>query len=245
MKTSSAYALFILCSYCSLAVCQQQILSPHLTLRNATLEDADDIATVMIAAFSPLRFWQYLYQFQEEVPHEHHRCVRLGVVQALDAPFSHVEVIEAPADSNLTVAAAAIWIQHNASYDGMRMPHVSTGCRHKDMNVTRALDYKHKFDAAKNKYLDEVFGSEQLYLTLLGTHPDYQLHGAGSRLLERGIEVGKTNNVNVTLIAQPTAEGFYVHNGFFSAKNISITSADEDESFRYNVMAYNFTSGGL
>ena len=108
------------------------------------------------------------------------------------------------------------------------------------MNITRALDMDHKFTVAKKKYLDQPFGSNQLYLDVLSTHPDFQLHGAATRLVSRGIEVGRENDINVTLIANPTAEGFYVHIGFESIVNISISSVDEDEDFRYNVFAYNF-----
>ncbi|USP76853.1 hypothetical protein yc1106_04127 [Curvularia clavata] len=99
-----------------------------------------------------------------------------------------------------------------------------------------------KLDAAKLEYVDKPFGSNQLYLDTLCTHPDFQLHGAGTRLVSRGIEIGREHNLNVTLIAQPTAAGFYAHLGFDSIVNISISSVDEDEYFGYNVMAYNFTS---
>jgi len=110
------------------------------------------------------------------------------------------------------------------------------------MNLTRAMDMDHKSTAAKRNYVDEPFGENQLYLQLLSTHPEFQLHGAGTRLVSRGVEVGRKNDVNVTLIALPTAEGFYEHIGFNSVVNFTISSVDEDESFRYNVMAYNFTS---
>jgi GNAT superfamily N-acetyltransferase len=115
-------------------------------------------------------------------------------------------------------------------------------CQHKDMNITRGIDHARKFKAAKREYVDEVFGPRQLYLHLLATHPDYQLHGAGTRLVGRGIEVARKEGLNLTLVAQPTAAGFYTHIGFSSTGNITITSVDEDEKFTYPVMAYNFTS---
>jgi hypothetical protein len=117
MKIPSVSTTFFL-SCINLATCQQQILGAQPLLRNASLKDADDIASVIIAAFSPLPSWQYLYQFHEKYPKEHHRCVRFGVTQALTAASYHVEVIEAPAESNLMVAAVAIWRQ-NTPHDGM------------------------------------------------------------------------------------------------------------------------------
>lgn len=123
------------------------------------------------------------------------------------------------------------------------MTHVTQGkCTHKDLNITRAIDWEHKFTAEKRKHVDNVFGTDQLYLDTLGTHPRYQLRGSGTRLVNTGIEFARREGVNVTLIAQPTAETFYLHLGFVSVKNISVTSVDGDQAFRYNVMAYNFTN---
>lgn len=109
---------------------------------------------------------------------------------------------------------------------------------HRDLNVTRTIDYDHKFTAAKRKYLDDRFGANQLYLQLLTTHPDHQLHGAGTQLVNSGLELGRKANVNVTLISEPTAETFYLRFSFTSVANISIASVDGDQAFRFNVMAH-------
>jgi GNAT superfamily N-acetyltransferase len=113
------------------------------------------------------------------------------------------------------------------------------------LNVTRAIDYIQKFTAAKRKHLDQVFGTDQLYLDTLATHPHYQLRGAGTQLVNAGIGRGRKDHVNVTVIAEPTAETFYVHLGFTSVVNISITSVDNDQIFRYVVMAYDFEGESL
>lgn len=86
----------------------------------------------------------------------------------------------------------------------------------------------------------DVFGETQVYLYELAAHPDYQLRGSGTRLIERGIERGTREGENVTLIAQPTAEGFYFKKGFKEVRNISVDSVDGDQVFGYNVMAYDF-----
>ncbi|KAF2119857.1 hypothetical protein BDV96DRAFT_566203 [Lophiotrema nucula] len=222
---------------------EQQVLGHEARLRNATLEDADDISTVIIAAFGPLPDWQYIYQFRKQYPEEHRNCIRYGVGQILSDPSTHAQVIEAPADSAISLVAFAIWSQHNESRRGLNgFSHfLSSNCTHKDLNFTRGLDFNHKFTAQKKRYIDKGdFGTDQLYLAHLGTHPKYQLRGAGTRLVGRGIEVGKRDGVNVTLIAQPTAETFYVHLGFTSVANISVKTVD-DEVFRYPVMKYNFS----
>jgi hypothetical protein len=117
--------IFIVYQCIYLVYCQQQVLSPQPRLRNATLEDADDIATVVVAAFSPMRDWQYIYQFREKYPKEHYRCGRFEIIQALNSSSFRVEVIEAPAGSNLTVAAIAFWSQ-NATEDDAFSYHLSS-----------------------------------------------------------------------------------------------------------------------
>jgi GNAT superfamily N-acetyltransferase len=84
----------------------------------------------------------------------------------------------------------------------------------------------------KHQYIDLPYGPSQLYLETLGTHPDFQRRGAGTRLVSRGIEVGKREGVNVTLIAQPTAEGFYRGLGFVSVRNVTVSRVGEGDEER-------------
>ncbi|KAF2026682.1 hypothetical protein EK21DRAFT_18291, partial [Setomelanomma holmii] len=68
----------------------------------------------------------------------------------------------------------------------------------------------------------DVFGPDQLYLHTLATHPDYQLRGAGTQLVNSGLERGRRAGVNVTLLAAPTARGFYLEAGFGDRGNVSV-----------------------
>lgn len=270
MRIFHTFASFLL-PFLLFTTCHQlqQPLNPNAPsqprLRNATVDDADDIASVIIAAFSPTPAWQYIYQFLESKPKEHHRCVRSGIMQGFALPEYYGEVIEAPQNvkGELSVAAVAIW-RRNLSLgaedeDGtaMFMSRMAskyftmrddwdqlTGyieqCEHRDMNLTRAIPFGHDSTVALRKYIEEPFGPTQLYLDLIAVHPEYQLHGAGTRLVSRGIEIGRKEGVNVTLAALPTSEGFYAHIGFYSDANFTLKSIDGDKEFRYDVMAYDF-----
>lgn len=90
----------------------QKILDSHAVFRNATLEDADDIAVIVMAAFEPMPDWQYFRQFRHDFPEGHRDCVRFGVSQMLSNPNAHTEVIEAPQDSDIPLIAVAIWLQN-------------------------------------------------------------------------------------------------------------------------------------
>ncbi|KAF9691494.1 hypothetical protein EKO04_010311 [Ascochyta lentis] len=237
----SVQALFLL-QLC-FAKGDQQILGPQVRLRNASLADADDITTIVISAFEPMPSWQYLYSFRHTFPQEHRECVRFGITQMLSNPDSNTEVLEAPPGSEIPLIAVAVWNQNHSAFQSiLRNP--PEGC-FKSLNITRAIDWEHKFNAAERKYVLDVFGEQQLYLYELATHPDYQLRGAGTMLVERGIERGRREGVNVTLIAQPTAEGFYLKKGFKEIRNISIESVDKDEAFGFNIMAYGFDEDAL
>ncbi|KAH6643046.1 hypothetical protein C7974DRAFT_115820 [Boeremia exigua] len=240
--------------HCRLTDAKQITLTQQSRLRNATMDDADAITTIFLAAFAPLPAWQYVYPFRNDFPGDHKKCYLRFIVPMLSDACAHTEVIEAPTGSNIALIAAAIWVQKSSheqlgvrpcpAKDELRSrlcgldSIVLDECMHKDMNITRAIDYERKFNAAKKTHVDDVFGTEQLYLEQLATHPDYQSRGAGTRLIESGLERGKRIGVNVTLIAEPTAENFYVHRGFREASNISLESVDGDQSFEYNVMAY-------
>lgn len=104
--------------------------------------------------------------------------------------------------------------------------------------MTRALAWDHDFTAEKRRAVDEVFGSDQLYLDTLATHPEHQLRGSGTRLVTQGTDIGTQEHVNVTLIAEPTARTFYLHLGFSSVDNVTIMSVDRDEKFSFSVMKY-------
>lgn len=95
-----------------LSNCDQQILSPQVRLRNATLDDADAITTVIFAAFSPLPLWEYLHPFREEFPEDYRECFREYIARIIAHPLGHGEVIEAPAGSDIPLVAAALWIQN-------------------------------------------------------------------------------------------------------------------------------------
>ncbi|KAH7381144.1 hypothetical protein DE146DRAFT_277847 [Phaeosphaeria sp. MPI-PUGE-AT-0046c] len=242
MNIYHSCAALLLCFANLIKSQQHPLISPPLPiLRNATISDADDIASVVIAAFSPTPAWQYIYQFHATRPKEHHRCVRYGVMQALTSPEYTVQVIEAPPGSELSVAAAALWQQSiEVGVYGMFATRLAKECAHRDMNLTRANYMNDKSTDVLRKYVEEPFGQDQLYLDMLGVHPDYQLHGAGTRLVAQGVERGGKAGVNVTLVALPTSEGFYAHIGFTSYKNFTIGSVDGDREFGYDVMAYDF-----
>lgn len=118
LSTSVAlYVQALLLSHLCLTQAQgtQQVLTAEPHLRKATLDDADDIATILIAAFEPMPDWQYFRQFRHEFPEGNRECVRYGVTQMLTNPDADTEVIEAPQGSDIPLVAMATWSGYQAS----------------------------------------------------------------------------------------------------------------------------------
>jgi len=73
-------------------------------------------------------------------------------------------------------------------------------------------------------------------------HLNYQIRDGSTQLLLSGLERSSKAGVNISLIVQPTAETFDLPREFREVNNISIGSADGDQTFRYDVMAYDFVT---
>ena len=102
----------LLLSHLCFAQANQHILTSEPRLRTATLDDADDIATIVMAAFEPMPDWQYFRQFRHDFPEGHRECVRHGITQMLTNPDANTEVIEAPDGSAIPLVAMATWSEH-------------------------------------------------------------------------------------------------------------------------------------
>jgi GNAT superfamily N-acetyltransferase len=76
----------------------------------------------------------------------------------------------------------------------------------RNSNLTKVIDYKIQ------KYIDDGFGYTQLYFEILGIHPSYQSLGAGTQLVQSGINFAAEEHLDVTFTAQPSAEIFYLGN---------------------------------
>ncbi|KAK5454987.1 hypothetical protein LTS15_005707 [Exophiala xenobiotica] len=223
---------------------RQQFLPSSLILRNATSDDAAAIANVLSAAFDPSPPFQYRYQFRDKYPVEHWRCTYESVLQALAVPFLTLQVIVLPENRGLgdgSLVSVAGWLDpRGLSRQDWNSGHaLASKCSHKDENSTRAADFDQKFSKAQHKYLNDVYGSNQFYLAVLATHPDFQGRGYGEQLVLSGIDMAPTLGLDVvTLIATPMGEPVYFSLGFQSIANFSVTSIDGDMAFPYDVMIH-------
>ena len=237
---------------------EQLPLSSNLTLRNATVSDADAITNIILAAFHDTPHWKYGYQYMDKYPREHHDCMYNQIHQALRLTDVYAQVALLP---NITEPheavpiATALWalgpLGRTKAKDARSISLFSmmmqTMCLHRDLNMTRLIDFDRQVKDAQDRYLDSVYArQDQLYLGMLATHPDYQRHGAGAALVNAGISMGKHTyegeNVTATLIATEAGEPLYMHLGWRSMHNFTVRSLDvingTREEWRFDIMSH-------
>jgi ribosomal protein S18 acetylase RimI-like enzyme len=207
---------------------QEQVpISTVLTIRNATISDAKAITNIVSSAFHDSPHWKYVYQFMENFPEEHFNCMYREALQVIPHPDIITQVVILPNNTypyEMIPVASAIWVLPTAFNKSSGETHFipslfnplsRTKCKHRDLNLTRAEDYRAQSDAAEEEYLNSVYARRnQLYLHSLATHPDYQRRGAAGALLTSGLQIGKdaysTKNVTATLIATEAGEPVYL-----------------------------------
>ena len=73
----------------------------------------------------------------------------------------------------------------------------------RDADLAHIAAFRSVLIASVNKYFDAPYGNSQVQLYHLATHPDYQRHGAGTRLLNWGLELAMREKKPITLFGSP------------------------------------------
>lgn len=90
--------------------------------------------------------------------------------------------------------------------------------------------YRADVARAKKTLFDRPYNSKHYYLGLLATHPDYQGHGIGTKLVMWGLEKAKREEWNVTLFPSPMGRRVYAKLGFKDVGGFR-TQVDGDEEY--------------
>ncbi|KAK5048347.1 hypothetical protein LTR84_006017 [Exophiala bonariae] len=246
---------------CSVASATQSLLTTAIKIRNATVNDAEQITCIIQEAFRGAPHVKYVNEFMDLHPRHLFNCLLGGVSTMLDNPDVMIQVALLPNNSaphDLVPVGVAIWEFPEAwprispSWTSGLFLHSPDALEMDEdclliVNISRAIDFDHQFSAAQRDYLDKSYPkSQQYYLNTLGTHPDYQRRGAGGALVNSGIEVGKKSNrnenVTATLIATEAGEPLYLHLSWESIKNFTVKSMDVvagvREQWRFDIMKH-------
>lgn len=234
---------------------------PQIQIRNATPADVDAITDILVDAWAPAPEQKYVYQFRDEYPEYHWECIREEVRRNFQSPLPEgvfVNVIDAPVIDGdgsreaVKAVAVAVWRLMEGDRGGdvsmltLGWPFLNpetvgnvgmgTNCSaHLDANITRARHSDKEFSAYKQKY---IYGKKesQVYLNVLGTHPDYDGRGFGAAHCRWGAELAKQRQENVSLIATPPGWRLYRTVGFEEVANLTFTTVEGDELTWFEIM---------
>jgi GNAT superfamily N-acetyltransferase len=106
---------------------------------------------------------------------------------------------------------------------------VAAGDGRRDTNPIRDAAFVNRALQARQSYIED-FGINQIYLRILGTHPDYRRRGFGSKLLKPGIDRATRDEVVLSLLSTQPGYPLYIASGFRELESFRI-QAEGDEVF--------------
>jgi GNAT superfamily N-acetyltransferase len=108
----------------------------------------------------------------------------------------------------------------------------------RDADLAHIAAFRSVLIASVNKYFDAPYGNSQVQLYHLATHPDYQRHGAGTRLLNWGLELAMREKKPITLFGSPMGTKLYAELGFRVLDYVTVQVDGEEEKVSLCVMVY-------
>lgn len=230
----------------------QQPLAPAVSFRfrDARAEDAGDIATVVIDAFSQAPVWKYIHQFEDEHPGYLWKCYKRQVEDMLaDGPpkANPAKVLAVPdetTESGSRVVSISAWELNSTSastehfYSSM-LTKAGNCWQRLDTNTTRLDQYVHHLESAKKTYLDEVF-DRQFHLLMLATHPKWDGHDFAAVHLRWGLDLANNLGLPTTLLATAAGYPLYKSFGFEDVYNDTIHRLDGKGVIWHEVMKHTF-----
>lgn len=104
----------------------------------------------------------------------------------------------------------------------------------RDVDPAKAKEYSRAVDEGHARFLDAQFGTEQIHLQALGTHPLMTRRGLARRLCRWGMDQAAKDGVVATLQAAPLARGVYPWLGFVELGEVKVqVEGDEQCTFLY------------
>src|SRR5262245_49244105 len=91
---------------------------------------------------------------------------------------------------------------------------------------------------AKKRLFDAVYANNQVHLWVLGTHPDYQRRGFGTKQCLWGVALAKEKLLAVTLFSSPMGQKLYGSLEFQVVENVAVHVDGEEEELSIAAMAY-------
>ncbi|KAL2009025.1 hypothetical protein VTN00DRAFT_7219 [Thermoascus crustaceus] len=212
-----------------------------VTIRSAQRSDLDAITTIALMAYRSGEQWPYRFPYAWKYLDDHWRYSNLRLANFMDNVESGafvVKVAEMPIDedrSTMKVVAYSVW-QMPGDFAGKSLP--KDNFERRDANPARMKAFRDSTTRAKKELFNSRFGDRQLNLVMLATLPEYQRRGAGTMLLQWGIDKADAEGLAITLFAGPSAQHLYSRSGFEVVGNVHTQVEGEEAAIDLPAMAY-------
>ncbi|PQE20516.1 Acyl- N-acyltransferase protein [Rutstroemia sp. NJR-2017a BBW] len=203
-------------------------------IRQAGPRDIDAVTALFIKSLEDDENWDYRFPFRHEYPEDNWRQQKSYVEFMVDEENDNFEVwileVET-SEGSWQAAALSIWDVsyvnkrlHGPSYVIKQMVRVEGRRDAKPIRSAAFIDCALRVRQSNN----EAFGINQLYLRILGTHPDYRRRGFGSRLLKWGVDRATRDEVVICLMSTKSGYPLYIACGFKELESIRIQAEGEE-----------------
>ena len=91
---------------------------------------------------------------------------------------------------------------------------------------------------ARKEWFGDEYGTKQLQLRILGTHPDYQRRGAATQHCQWGMKLAKEQKVPITLFSSHSGQKLYSNIGFDRLATITVQVEGEEEKLSIGAMIH-------
>ncbi|KAJ8058017.1 hypothetical protein OCU04_013189 [Sclerotinia nivalis] len=221
-------------------------------IREAERKDIDAITTAMITSLSSDAMWRYRFAHRDKYPEDLLKYARLYIELLVSGSFPDYAtlIVEVGEGSTWEVAAFSIW---DVSYENRRI-YAAKGENYTSPSPNEAMeaagiktrkDRDPIYDAAFLKVISDarkeftaMFEGNEIYLNLIGTHPDFRRRGYATQLLKWGIERAERDNAPLVLIASPMGEPTYLASGFKELERVDVVVEGDYENQEIVKMLY-------
>ena len=107
----------------------------------------------------------------------------------------------------------------------------------KDRDPIRDALFLQRVQEARKSYA-QMFGGNDLYLRMLGTHPEHRRRGYASQLLRWGTERAERDDVVLALLASPMGYPTYLARGFEELGTIPVKVEGDEEGVELVKMVF-------
>ncbi|KAN0091697.1 hypothetical protein V8E51_017544 [Hyaloscypha variabilis] len=221
----------------------------NLHLRDATLDDLEDLTRIAIAVIPQEAVVRYLYPKMDEYPDDVYKYTRLEMEQFIQDKIDKwkykvmlCEKQNLNRKPHMETIAFSVW-EISALKIGEHLPgsegegsveEKDDDSERRDADQVRIKYYQRIVNEARRTYL-EPSGRENgplsyLHCTRLATDPRWQRHGAGTLLSKWGLDVANDQTLAIGLFATPSGESLYTELGFELLTRITVQMPEEEES---------------